>query len=406
MATATNDIYTVNNGRARVRLHPGQVRAWDSTARFVWVIAGTQSGKTTFGPWWLDEEIRRRGAGDYLAVTSSYDLFKLKMLPQMRAIFGGLFGWAYNGSDKTLTSPDGDKRIILRSAAAEAGLESATAKAAWLDECGQDDFRVTAWEAVQRRLSLHSGRVLGTTTPYNLGWLKTQVFDRWTAGDPDYDVIQFKSTQNPAFPVEEYERARATLPGWKFRMFYQGEFTRPAGLIYDNFDTATQIIDPFTIPDDWPRFAGLDFGGVNTAAVLLAENPDSGAIYVIDEYHAGARTAAQHTAHLGDWRARYWAGGAKSEGQWRQEFRAAGLPVAVPLVSDVEVGIDRVYALLPRLFVFRDCRRLVDELGTYSRELDASGQPTIKIRNKNEYHMLDALRYIAGYLQNRRGFIL
>ena len=66
-------------------------------------------------------------------------------------------------------------RIVLRSANAEGGLESLTGKAAVLDECGQDDFTLEAWEAIQRRLSLSRGRVLGGTTPYNLGWLKTQI---------------------------------------------------------------------------------------------------------------------------------------------------------------------------------------------------------------------------------------
>ena len=37
-------------------------------------------------------------------------------------------------------------------------------------------------------------------------------------------MIRFDSTDNPAFPREEWERARATLPPWKFKMFYQGYF--------------------------------------------------------------------------------------------------------------------------------------------------------------------------------------
>src|SRR5205814_10640183 len=98
------------------------------------------------------------------------------------------------------------------------GLESATAKAALLDEAGQDSFGVEDWEAVLRRLSLSQGRVFLGTTPYNLGWLKSEIYDRWTAGDTAYEVIQFASTQNPAFPPAEYERAKATMPAWRFAM--------------------------------------------------------------------------------------------------------------------------------------------------------------------------------------------
>ena len=121
--------------------------------------------------------------------------------------------------------------MVFGSAVNPESLESATAKAAWIDECGQDDFRLESWEAIQRRLSLHEGRVFGGTTPYNLGWLKQIVYDRWRAGEADFDVIQFRSIDNPAFPISEYERAKRTLPTWKFRTVYDGQFDRPAGLM-------------------------------------------------------------------------------------------------------------------------------------------------------------------------------
>jgi hypothetical protein len=280
-------------------------------------------------------------------------------------------------------------------------LESATIKAAVLDECGLDDFTIQAWEAVQRRLSLSQGRVLGTTTPYNMGWLKQQVYDRWTRGDPDYQVVQFKSTMNPIFPLSEYNRARETLPLWKFNMFYNGEFTRPAGMIYDAFDDTICKVGPFAIPDFWPRYGGLDFGGQHTAALCYAENPDTKVLHIVKEYLEGGRTIAQHAAELKAWGCRVWVGGSKSEGQWRQEFRSAGLPILEPSFADVEAGIDRVYACHKQnsIMVFDTLVGYLDQKGTYSRELDANGQPTEKIKNKETYHYLDAERYIIGKIR-------
>ena len=397
-----NELVTLDGDRLRLSFHPGQTRAWDSERRFVFVIAGTQSGKTSWGPWWLRREIERCGEGDYLAVTATYDLFKLKMLPEMRQVFGEYVrGWEYHKTDRVLYSADRKTRIILRAATSEGGLESATAKAAWLDECGQDDFAVTAWEAVLRRLSLEQGRVLGSTTVYNLGWLKTEVYDRWRAGDPDFEIVQFESVMNPSFPRAEFERARASLPAWKFAMFYQGEFAKPAGLIYDSFESERHVIVPFEVPDYWPRYGGLDFGGVNTAAVCYAESPQDGALYAIKEYLAGGKTAKEHAATLKNWGCRLWVGGSKSEGQWRSEFGAAGLPIREPNISEVEVGIDRVYGCHKRneLFVFDTLTRYLDEKGRYSRELDKGGQPTEKIKNKNDYHVMDAERYILSFLK-------
>ncbi|MCZ2115140.1 MAG: terminase [Anaerolineae bacterium] len=404
----------IDDDRMTLNLHAGQSQVWNSDRRFIFMLAGTQSGKTSFGPHWLRREIDRCGPGDYIAATASYDLFKLKMLPAMLELFEHQLGIGrYRAGDKVLElcdpdtgrfrSDDGNPawgRVILRSANAPGGLESATAKAAWLDECGQDGFTIDAWQAVLRRLSLSQGRVLATTTPYNLGWIKTQIFDRWAAGDDSIAVIQFASIENPQFPHEEFDRARATMPPWKFRMFYEGVFDRPPGLIYDIFDMNRHVVAPYVIPYDWPRVVGLDFGGVNTAAVYLAQKPDE--TYVLyREYLGGGKTAAGHVAALLD----KWTGpdveaygGAASEQQWRDEFMAAGLHVYRPHVSDVEVGIDRVYELLAtdRLQVFSDCVGVIDQMGRYSRPVDEDGRVLEGIVDKHDYHYLDALRYAAS----------
>ena len=395
-----NELVRVDKGKAQLLLHPGQEKAWDSNRRFVFVIAGTQSGKTTFGPWWLYREIDRCGAGDYLAVTATYDLFKLKMLPEMLRVFvDWLPGWSYQKSERVIINDAKDTRIILRSAHTPGGLESATAKAALLDECGQDDFRLDSWEAVQRRLSLYQGRVLGATTPYNLGWLKTQIFDRWRDGDKNFDVIQFKSIMNPSFPREEYERAKTTLPDWKFRMFYDGEFSRPAGMIYSDFEQSIHVVRPRKLEPEWPRYVGIDFGAVNTAVLWIAEHPETGVLYLYREYLEGEKTTQGHTAYVKIYEQKEniirYTGGAKSEKQQRWDWQAAGVPVQSSPIINVEAGIDRVIERLKAktLFIFDNCKGIIDEMGTYSRQLDDNGQPTEKIKDKETYHRLDALRY-------------
>ncbi len=380
MPTTKHDLVEVlPGGRVRLHLHAGQSKASRSQSRFTFVIAGTQSGKTSYGPWWLVEEINRCGAGDYLAVTATYDLFKLKMLPEMRRVFVDLLRqWEWQASDRVLYRPGDQSRIILRSANAPEGLESATAKAAWLDECGQDSFRLESWEAVQRRLALHEGRVLGTTTPYNLGWLKREVYDRWRAGDSDYRVIQFASVMNPRFPRHEYDRAKSALPAWKFEMFYNGNFARPAGLIYEDFDDGL-IVPPFEIPAGWPWYVGGDPGAVHTALVWLVKDPHKNVYYVADCTLEGGMTTAQHAAKAlakaANRNVVIWALGSKSEIQQRLDWQQNGVPVREPIVTDVEAGIDRVISLFKarRLYVFADQRGILDELGTYSREIDDFG---------------------------------
>jgi catechol 2,3-dioxygenase-like lactoylglutathione lyase family enzyme len=413
------NLWRIENDEARLSLHEGQAAAWNSKRRFVFVLAGTQGGKTSFGPWWLWNELKERGQGDYLAVTSSFDLFKLKMLPELRSVFENVLGIGrYWSGDKILELRDSTTgkfwakraddpmwgRIILRSAQSSGGLESATAKAAWLDECGQDGFTLEDWEAVQRRLSLSQGRVLGTTTIYNLGWLKSEIYDRWRDGDPDIDLVSFPSYINPAFPKAEFDRMEKKLPDWRFDMFYKGQFTRPAGLIYNAF-TDEMLVDPFSIPQDWERAVGVDFGGANTAIVWLANEPESGRWYLYKEYLAGGRTTQEHVENavrgLDGAEDFYTAGGAKSETQERLDWTAAGLPLAEPRFASVEVGIDRVTSLIKedRFRLFKSCAGVRDELGSYRRKLDDAGNPTDDIQDKRHFHRLDALRYIAAQIE-------
>ena len=426
-----SDLYSIADGKLSLHLHPGQSRAWDSRRRFVFMLAGTQSGKTTFAPWWLAREVygdllfpgpEGRGKGDYLAATSSYDLFKLRFLPAMLEVFEGVLGLGrYWSGDRVieLKDPDKDKfwakrasdpmwgRVILRSASAGGGLEAATAKAAVLDECGQDEFTLEDWEAVQRRLSIAQGRVLGTTTIYNRGWLKGEVYDRWRDGDQDFAVVQFPSYLNPAFPRAEYERAKRTLPTWRFLMFYEGKFAKPAGLIYGDF-TDGMLADPFPIPDDWARVVGIDFGGANTALVWLAESPE-GVWYAYRESLGGGVSTPEHVgaakAIIGGAQDITFTGGSSSETQYRMDWAAAGLQVEEPPNVGVEGGISRVVGLIrsDRFRVFRTLKGLRDELGTYSRKLDAAGEPTEEILDKRKFHRLDALRYAVAHAEGGGG---
>ena len=385
-----------------IHLHPGQTQAQDSEKRFVFIIAGTQSGKTSYLPLWFDREIQRKGTGDYIALTATYDLLKMKFMPELQNYFVHLFGWQESKAERTIWRQDKPRmftRIICRSADAEGGLESASAKAALFDECGQNGIKVNAWEALQRRLSLSQGRVLAGTTPYNLGWLKTQIFDKWRDGDEDIQVVQFKSTMNPSFPVAEYERARRTLPTWKFEMFYNGNFSRPAGMIYEDFDQK-HIIPPFDIPAAWPRYLGVDFGAVHTSKIWIAQDPQSKIHYLYRESLEGGKTTQEHVNAVKQYNENNllgW-GGSKSETQQRMDWGAAGLHLGEPRVADVEAGINRVITLLRErtLFVFSNCTGIIDEIGTYSRELDANGLSTEKIKDKATFHRLDALRYLAS----------
>ena len=445
--------HLVGKNDAPVPFHHAQDLVFDSSRRTTAFIAGSQVGKTSFTPWWLWREIQEKGRGDYLAVTSSFDLFKAKFLPVMLLVFerilkvGRLWAgdkiieladpqtgkfWAERGTDPMWG------RIILRSAQSLGGLESATALAAVLDEAGQPEFPIEAYRAIRRRLTLNRGRMLFTTTLYDLGWVVSEIIlpakkngetKVITVGEAEIEftdseatdvrLVQADSIANPVFPRQEYDEAKIYLPPDQFAMQFRGRVERPRHMIYNCFDEERHLCPRFEIPTEWPRYLGLDFGGANLAGIFIAVDPKSGIAYLYREYHTGNKSAEDHVNDLmfGEPGRPVCYGGAKAEGQWRTEFRQGGLPIREPKIADVWLGINVIYGALKEGYpdkdgiptgvtmvqIFDDLEKTQTQLNSYRRKTDEQGNPIPEeIVAKNAYHLLDAWRYVAPAIHKVR----
>ena len=406
-------------GTLRLNLHPGQSRAWRSKRRFILVLAGTQGGKTSFLPHWLHREIQMCGAGDYGFVAPTFTLLEPKALPEFKHLFQSTLKLGqYIGSpnrrfefsvsaEKRIWGKAQDRptRVLFGYGNDPDSLASSTFKAVVCDEAGQKKFKYGSWLEILKRVALSRGRILLGTTPYCLGWLKTELFDRYHAGDSAIDLIQFSSLMNPAFSREEFEERRRKMPAWMFDLSYRALFTRPAGIIYGNFDETHHKCKRFPVLPQWKRYMGLDFGGVNTATLFYAEDPRDKKLYVYREYHAGNRTAKQHVDEIlkGEPGIPYCIGGSKSEGHWRAEFTQAGLPVYSPDFHEVDVGIQRVWEAHAdnQIVVFDDLAGYLDQKLSYSRVTDDAGNVLDEIEDKETYHWMDCERYLIGWI--RRG---
>jgi hypothetical protein len=429
-----------------VPYHKAQELIFDSKRRSTAFIAGSQSGKTSMTPWWIWDAIQKSGSGDYIAVTSSFDLFRLKFLPSLLQAFEEILKVGrYWAGDKVIEIADPvtgkflanratDRmwaRIILRSAQSLGGLESATALAAVLDEAGQPEFPLDAYRAIRRRLLLNRGRMLFTTTLYDLGWVVSEIIlpakkngetKVITIGDAEIEytdseatdtcLVQADSIANPVFPRQEYDEAKIYLPPDQFAMQFRGRVERPRHMIYNCFDEERHLMPRFEIPHHWPRYLGIDFGGANLAGIFIAVDPKTGEAYIYREYHSGNKSAEDHVSDLmfGEPGRPVCYGGAKAEGQWRTEFRQAGLGIREPKVADVWLGINIVYGALKEgytdhegkitgrtmVHIFDDLEKLQSQLNSYRRKTDDQGNPIPEeIVAKNSYHLLDSLRYVA-----------
>lgn len=405
--------------------HKGQQQALDSQKRFVLVLAGWRSGKTSIGPPWLFKKMQERGPGDYLIATPDYSLLSKAVGPELDHYFSRVwrlgrlntspleyriseFGEKVLWPDK---KPERRSRIVFGHADEPDSLASMQAKAAWLDEPGQRKFKRESFEEIKARLAIGQGPCLLTTRPYVLHWVKDELLDKWEASKrdhPEIDVINFASVDNPVFPKEEDEKAKNEMPRWKYLMLFRGIFTRPAGLILDGFDPYEHSFSKdFVIPEEWPRFIGMDFGGINTFATFFAQELDEDGnrlqrFWAYREYYPRlSRSAAEHKAELmkGEPRLPIVAGGSKSEGQWRLEFNRVGLPIMQPVTTDVAVGINRLYGMFKRgeIMVREDLKFLRDELQSYSYMLDEKGEPTDEIDDPHSFHACDSCRYFACF---------
>lgn len=387
-------------------LHAGQIDAWLSASRHVFLIAGTGGGKTVFSPKWMYREIARFATElvetqNYLVFAPSYKVLKRATLPTYLRFFHALGLGRFKRGELVYEIRNG-ANVYFGSCDNPESLEGLHVRAAHGDEIGQDSVSLAVWETVRRRLGFYEGRFLGTTTPYNLGWLKRNVVDPWRAGmAPDTDVVSFSSIANPAYPIDEFLKRQREMPPWAFRMFHLGEFERPMGLVYDVFDETRNMCEPFTIPVSWPRRGALDFGLKDpTAALFGALDREHDVLYLYAEYKRPARETKEHAADIaaigGPLVSRIV--GDPEDPQLILEYAGHGLPMEIGN-NDLLAGIQEVYSRMAsgRLKVFRGkLPHFVDEVERYQWAKKAGEEEATKDKPKDgDNHLLDDLRYLC-----------
>lgn len=401
--------------------HASQHKAWDNDRPIVAICAGWQSGKTVLLPHWLRREIQRRGPGDYGAFSSTYRLLNRKFLPELKKCFAGLAEFRA-GDQQFVFTPDGNRKIhgpewdgsptIIQLGHAENpdSLESATLKAVVWDECGQRLVPKQSYHTVRSRLMVNRGRMCLASKPYESGWFEELV----TTPSPEVGVISFPSWANPDNPPPDdpyWDAIRAEMQPWRFKMQYDGVFTMPAGLIYSCFDWEKNTCDDFNV-SSLLVYPGMDFGKINTAGVAVADDPQTGILYVIGEYHAGEkREYSAHVRHMqslttasagGKPFAPGCGGNKNGEDGWREAYRMHGLPLDEPPENNIEVQIQNVWSLMSqgKLKFFRHgAAETIADVQHYSRKVDADGFVTDAIDDDAKQHLLAALRYIVSKLR-------
>lgn len=429
--------------------HEAQLELWRvEGCKVVAFVAGAQSGKTVCAPLITLREIARKFrqgiSNDHLVASPTFRLMSKKLLPEYRRVIEQELGLGeFSAGLYCITlSEDGIFRLTgqrpttgtsvtiwFGHAQVAESLESATYMSAVLDEAGQDSFRPGSYEAILRRLTINRGTCYILTTPYNRNWFYEKVYrrakiiefeelengrferkeDQLANADSGIVVISCPSIMNPSFPREEWDFAKKEHPDWYFQMMFMGKFTLPAGVIFDSF-TDENICPRFPIPKDWPVFLGVDFGLVNTAGVLVAEEwkggEPTGRYFIFGTYLSGK--AAESRVHVKEvhkmtpWKKPIAYGGAHAESGWREAWAHAGLPVFEPPFSGLWLQINTLWVAFEqnKLIVFDDLQNLINDLRAMTREIDPETDTVIpdRIKDEKNYHRIAALRYLGARL--------
>jgi len=377
-------------------LLPYQMRIMEADEPYLALIGGTGCGKTFLLPRWLFTQMNKFPGQEWIVSAPTIPMLKRNPWKYCLEFFQEYdIPVDINKTDMIIRVPRIKSTIYFISAENPDRMQGIHAKGIIGDEAGM--FDRLWWDTAVQRVAYRKGQILLLTTPYAENWLKTEVWDRWMAGDKDYHVENPTSLDNPFYPREEYERARERLPEWKFRMLFEGKFTKPAGLIYPDYQT----VERFEISSDWFVFGGVDFGFNNPFAVVwVAENPQTGELFVFDEFKKTGLTVDDMEKVLKSRPCVYY--GDPSSKEALETLRVRGINIR-PARKDVMAGITYLQGLFKsgKLKVFKDLKYFLDEINSYQWEMDRREQLLDKPRKEND-HLMDACRYAVFTASNER----
>lgn len=381
--------------KKEVQFHKKQFEAFSFKTQFGAAVAGVQSGKTFLGCYWAANNINTI-KGDGLIGAPTYKILQQSTLQKFFQEFPQ-YRQFYKKQESVIDIPREDgtvKHIFLRSFDRPYGVEGITLHWAWLDEAGQ--MPEMAWTVIKSRVSTTAGRILITTTPYNMGWLFQKFYLPWKEKEDNrLSVFTWKSYENPFFSKEHYDAEKKALSPEEFSRRYEGEFTRMTGLVYEldqhNMVEREQMVFDKVI-------GGIDWGWNHMGISVIGIKEDG--YYILDEWYETHKTTAEiidAAKELQDtYKVSRWYADSANPEKIEEANRGTGLYVVgyKKKKDGISAGTSHIRQLINehRLFLFDDLKSHRSEFESYHypEELrpGAKEDPV-----KENDHLMDALRY-------------
>ena len=412
--------------------HDLQLQAINCLARYLVLVAGVQSGKTTSGARNFWNRIMRENdpSAVYWLIAPTTGIGKV-----MRRNFVQCAppGWLPNpqGSgaafERAWTLKNG-ATVEFHSAHKATNLVAETLRGAWLDEFTL--MVASVWHVSLRgRFATTGGWAIFTGTPRGPNWGYEDIWRRTQSSDdlydPDGDWVGFTwhSAANPLVSADEVANAKATLPDAFYRREWEASWEAFHGQVFGHFTKATCVFDLTKVLQRKLEGdlidGGVDWGYGKPGALVVGRYNGDDTWDVVHEKHEPKRLTGWwierfKEAHLSFGIHTFWCDGAEPDRimEARRALRkwARELDIPVPRVRSAKAakkrrwpGIRHVASLFKqgRVRVHRDCSVFVAQHLGYKFKENRQGDDLDEIEQGND-HTCDAFRYMT-YSRFRSG---
>jgi hypothetical protein len=268
---------------------------------------------------------------------------------------------------------------------------------AWMSEAISDWAIVS--EIIGRTREWAESRVIYEQTPLIP---QRELEALYQAPSPGWAFYHMNTRCNSHLQPGFIDELLATVPEEMRDTRTWGAFGSYEGVIFKEL-TNEHFIKPFPIPEDWPKYRGIDFGQ-HAAAVWLAHDPANEKWYAYRDYYhdyAKAKVALRPSELIRPIQSVPWSGEFCSttysdhDPTWIAELRAGGIHCVRARKEPVLGGIELIRKLLmpqkdgrPGLFIFNSCGDLKAQMQAY--RWDKEKNAPLKVFD----HTVDCLRYV------------
>jgi hypothetical protein len=259
-----------------------QGEIFQSSSRYLVLVAGRRFGKTVLAIAWLVAEVARRAPGSLGYYVAPYRVMAKAIAWEMLLKATREIRVAKNESELTVTLR-GARRIALKGADDPETLEGVGLVAVVMDEFGR--MKLDAWQkSIRPALSDQRGRALICGKPRGHNHLK-DFFERGQdTRHPEWRSWLYRTIDGGHVPAADVAEARGQLPAKVYRQEYEATFETVAGRVYDGFERRTHVVPAATVPQKFRHIVvGVDWGFVHPGAMLAMGETGGGDRYLFEE---------------------------------------------------------------------------------------------------------------------------